>query len=130
MTQQLLIVGETLVEIMRPRPGIPLDAAGPFEGPYPSGAPAIAADAAAQSGAQVTLVTTIGNDPFGRLILKRLRAGSVKTDHVKMLDDAVTGVAFVAYDLSGGRTFIFHVADAAPGKLQPAYLGSAPEAAS
>jgi fructokinase len=50
VTGRLLIVGEALVEVMRLRPGIPLDKPGPFAGPFPSGAPAIASDAAARWG--------------------------------------------------------------------------------
>jgi pfkB family carbohydrate kinase len=72
MSGRLLVVGEALVEIMRPEPGLPLDAPGPFRGPFPSGAPAIVADAAARAGVEVALVATVGDDPFGRLLLKRL----------------------------------------------------------
>jgi tagatose kinase len=129
MAGHLLVVGEALVEIMRPRRGLPLDVPGPFEGPFPSGAPAIAADAAARSGADVTLLATVGNDPFGRLLLTRLSAGGVNTAGVRILDDAVTGVAFVAYDQAGRREFVFHVANAAPSRLRPSDLGSAPEGA-
>jgi len=71
MTGRLLVVGEALVEIMRPHPGIPLDAPGPFTGPFPSGAPAIAADAAARAGADVALIATVGNDKFGRMLVRR-----------------------------------------------------------
>jgi len=122
-------VGEALVEIMRPRRGLPLDVPGPFEGPFPSGAPAIAADAAARSGADVTLIATVGNDPFGRLLISRLSAGRVNTANMRILDDAVTGVAFVAYDQTGSREFVYHVANAAPARLRPSDLGSTPEGA-
>ena len=83
---------------MRPRRGLALNVAGPFEGPFPSGAPAIAADAAARSGVDVTLIAAVGNDPFGRLLVTRLSAGGVNTAGVRIVNDAVTGVAFVAYD--------------------------------
>jgi tagatose kinase len=129
VTGRLLIVGEALVEVMRPRPGIPLDKPGPFAGPFPSGAPAIAADAAARAGAEVSLIATVGDDPFGRLLVNRLSADGVDTSGVRAVDDAVTGVAFVAYDEAGGREFVFHVADAAPSRIAPADLGSAPEEA-
>jgi len=129
MAGHLLVVGEALVEIMRPRRGLPLDVPGPFEGPFPSGAPAIAADAAARSGADVTLIATVGNDPFGRLLISRLSAGRVNTANMRILDDAVTGVAFVAYDQTGSREFVFHVANAAPARLRPSDLGSTPEGA-
>jgi tagatose kinase len=129
MTGRLLIVGEALVEVMRPRPGISLDAPGPFVGPFPSGAPAIAADAAARAGAEVAMVATVGDDPFGRLLMRRLSADGVNTSGMCVTGDAVTGVAFVAYDETGGREFVFHVADAAPSRIGPADLGSAPEKA-
>jgi tagatose kinase len=130
MAGHLLVVGEALVEIMRPRRGLPLDVPGPFEGPFPSGAPAIAADAAARSGTNVALIATVGNDPFGRLLVTRLSAGGVNTAGIQIVDDAVTGVAFVAYDQAGQREFVFHVANAAPSRLRPSDLGSAPEGAS
>jgi sugar/nucleoside kinase (ribokinase family) len=126
MTGRLLVVGEALVEIMRPRPEIPLDAPGPFVGPFPSGAPAIAADAAARAGADVALIATVGNDPFGRLLVRRLLGDGVDTSGMPVAGDAVTGVAFVAYDEAGGREFIFHVADAAPARITRADLGSMP----
>src|SRR5215204_3293387 len=67
MSGRLLVVGEALVEIMRPRPCIPLGVTGQFVGPFPSGAPAIAADAAARAGADVALFAAVGAVPFGRL---------------------------------------------------------------
>jgi len=93
MTGNLLVVGEALVEIMRPRRGIPLDIPGSFEEPFPSGAPAIAADAAARNGSDVTLIATVGNDPFGQLLVNRISAGVVNTVGMRIVDDAVTGVA-------------------------------------
>lgn len=124
---KLLVVGEALVEIMRPEPGIPLGTPGPFAGPFPSGAPAIVADAAARAGASVALICIVGNDPFGELVDERLRADGVDVSLVRVDDNAVTGAAFVAYDESGEREFVFHVADAAPARLRPDDLGSAPE---
>ena len=46
----ILTMGEILVEIMREHEDVPLDRAGTFKGPYPSGAPAICIDAAARLG--------------------------------------------------------------------------------
>ena len=43
-------MGEILVEIMRPRPDMPLSEPGEFLGPYPTGAPAIFIDAVARLG--------------------------------------------------------------------------------
>jgi sugar/nucleoside kinase (ribokinase family) len=129
VVQRLLIVGESLVEFVRPERGLPLSEPGPFLGPFPSGAPAICAGAAALAGSDVAFVSTVGADPFGRLLLERLTKDRVDVTGVRMLDDAVTGTAFVAYGSDGSRSFIFHVADAAPGRLTVEDLGSAPERA-
>jgi tagatose kinase len=126
---RLLIVGESLVEFVRPQRGLGLAEPGVFVGPFPSGAPAICADAAALSGADVALVATIGADAFGKLLSERLASDRVDVTGVRVLDEAVTGTAFVAYGSDGEREFIFHVADAAPGRITVADLGLAPEQA-
>ncbi len=126
MSGRLLVVGEALVEVMRPRPGIPLGVPDQFVGPFPSGAPAIAADAAARAGADVALIAAVGDDPFGQLLLRRLAEDGVDTSGVRVISDAVTGVAFVAYDEAGEREFVFHAAEAAPSHLSPRDLGAKP----
>ena len=126
MSRRLLVVGEALVEVMRPRPGIPLGVPDQFVGPFPSGAPAIAADAAARAGADVALIAAVGDDPFGQLLLRRLAEDGVDTSGVRVISDAVTGVAFVAYDEAGEREFVFHAAEAAPSHLSPQDLGAKP----
>jgi tagatose kinase len=129
VTQRLLVVGESLVEFVRRERGLALSETGSWRGPFPSGAPAICADAAAVAGAEVAFVSTVGSDPFGRLVLHRLSNDRVDVGGIRMLDDAVTGTAFVAYGEDGSRTFVFHVADAAPGRINGADLGSSPEQA-
>jgi sugar/nucleoside kinase (ribokinase family) len=50
----------------------------------------------------------VGQDDFGRCILDRLSADGVSTELVQVIPGRSTGVAFVTYDASGSRTFIFH----------------------
>jgi sugar/nucleoside kinase (ribokinase family) len=126
MTGRLLIVGEALCEFVRPAGGPPLTERGVFHGPFPSGAPPIAASAAAIAGARVTLVAAVGRDAFGELFLARMEADGVDVSAVKTVE-AVTGVAFVAYDTDGSRRFVFHVANAASAELAPVDLGDHPE---
>jgi len=109
---RLLVVGELLAEIMRPERA-PLGALGRFLGPYPSGAPAIVASVAARLGAAVQLVGGVGDDAFGRAILARLRRDGVDVAGVRIDPCSPTGCAFVAYDKTGGRDFIFHIAGTA-----------------
>jgi sugar/nucleoside kinase (ribokinase family) len=102
------IMGELLVEIMRPRPGMPLRETGAFQGPFPSGAPGIFIDTAARLGHSAAIISGVGDDDFGRCILDRLNADGVRTDLVQVFPGRSTGVAFVMYERDGSRRFIFH----------------------
>ena len=101
-------MGELLVEIMRPRPGMGLREHGEFLGPFPSGAPGIFIDTAARLGHRAAIVSGVGDDEFGRCILARLSRDGVDTDLVQVFPGRSTGVAFVSYDQDGSRRFIFH----------------------
>jgi sugar/nucleoside kinase (ribokinase family) len=103
-------MGEILVEIMRPEPDIPLGSIGkPFLGPYPSGAPAIFADTAARLGHQSGIIGGVGDDEFGHSTIDRLSKNGVDTRLVKRVSGESTAVAFVAYDSTGDRKFIYHI---------------------
>jgi fructokinase len=123
----ILSVGEALVEIMRPRPGIPLDRPDTFVGPLASGAPAIFASVAARRGAPTALCAVVGDDPFGALMRWRLADDGVDVGRVRADPGAPTGCAFVAYAEDGSRSFVFHVG--AAGRLGAADLGDLPERA-
>jgi len=59
------IMGELLVEVMRPKPGMNLQETGPFLGPFPSGAPGILIDTVARLGHTAAIVSGVGDDEFG-----------------------------------------------------------------
>ncbi|MDX2163742.1 MAG: sugar kinase [bacterium] len=128
MNLELLTFGEALVEIMRAAKDIPFTVPGPFEGPFPSGAPFIFAVQAARLGAKVGAVGCVGADHdgepdgFGRCLLDQLAADGVETTGVLALPGYTTGAAFIAYQGGGGRDFIFHLRHAAAGQLDPAIL--------
>lgn len=113
------VLGEVLVEVMRPRPNQPLDRPGPFEGPFASGAPAICAAAAAHLGSRVRFAGVVGRDAFGRACRDRLHEAGVDMSALRTVDDAATGVAFVAYRSDGEREFVFHLSHAAAAALGP-----------
>jgi sugar/nucleoside kinase (ribokinase family) len=119
----VIALGEALVEVMRPGIGYPLDRPGPFLGPYPSGAPAIFADAVARLGVSCAFIGCVGADPFGDCLVNRLRADGMDVTGIHAISDAATGIAFVAYREDGSRQFIFHV-DAA-GRLGPEHIDAA-----
>ena len=102
------IMGELLVEIMRPRAGMTLGEQGTFLGPFPSGAPGIFIDTVARLGHSAAIVSGVGDDDFGRCILDRLQADGVNTDLVQVIPGRSTAVAFVTYFEDGSRKFIFH----------------------
>jgi len=103
-------MGEILVEIMRPKPDIPLGKIGEaFLGPYPSGAPAIFADTVARLGHESGIIGGVGDDAFGESTIDRLSRNGVDTRLVKRVSGESTAVAFVAYDSSGDRDFIYHI---------------------
>jgi tagatose kinase len=102
------IMGELLVEIMRPRAGMSLQETGPFLGPFPSGAPGIFIDTVARLGHTAAIVSGVGDDEFGRCVVERLAADGVRTDLVEVFPGRSTGTAFVTYFKDGSRKFIFH----------------------
>ncbi len=117
MSIKVVSVGELLVEIMREKIDQPLDKAGTFVGPFPSGAPAIFVDAIAKLGMQSGIIGSVGKDDFGKLILERLKQDGVDTTYVCSSKDYTTGVAFVTYFNNGTRKFIYHLPQAASGRI-------------
>lgn len=117
---QIVTLGELLVEMVATAPDQGFRHAGTFAGPYPSGAPAIFADQAARMGAGTAMLGCVGADDFGRCVTDRLAADGVDISHIRAVADVATGVAFVSYRRDGSRGFIFHMGNAAAGRLAPA----------
>lgn len=105
--------GEILVEFVSHQKNCALSEIGPYSGPYPSGAPAIFIDQVARNGAKTLIFGGVGDDGFGRLVLKRLETDRVDVSGVSVAPDQSTGTAFVSYYESGTRDFIFHLANTA-----------------
>ncbi|NYY74490.1 hypothetical protein DMH88_09100 [Escherichia coli] len=51
----------------------------------------------------------VGNDDFARLIIERLRHEGVITDGIHVMNNAVTGTAFVSYQNPQQRDFVFNI---------------------
>ncbi len=102
-------MGEILVEIMRPEPGMELYETALFLGPFPSGAPAIFIDTVARLGHPAGIIGGVGDDDFGRCVLARLEADGVNCINVAQIPNRATAVAFVTYFADGSRKFIFHI---------------------
>jgi sugar/nucleoside kinase (ribokinase family) len=115
----IVSLGEALVEIMRRSRDIPFTVPAEFLGPYPSGAPAIFADAAARLGARSGFIGVVGADDFGYVVADRLRMDGVDLTYFRMVEGYTTGIAFVAYGSNGSRKFIFHLRYSAASLLSP-----------
>lgn len=115
----IVTIGEILVEVMAAEVGQTFLEPGLWQAPYPSGAPAIFISQAARFGAGAGMVGCVGDDDFGRLNLNRLRADGVDVSAVKVTDKLPTGCAFVTYRKDGGRSFIYHIPNAAAGLVTP-----------
>ena len=103
------IMGEVLVEIMRPQVGVSLNEMGEFLGPFPSGAPAIFIDTVARLGHPAGIIGGVADDDFGRCLLDRLSADGVDVRYVERIPYMATAVAFVTYFDDGSRKFIYHI---------------------
>jgi sugar/nucleoside kinase (ribokinase family) len=116
-------MGELLVEIMRPRRGMQLYDAGEFLGPFPSGATAIFIDTVARLGHSAAIISGVGDDDFGKCLLDRFARDGVNVDHVSVVPNKTTGVAFVTYFPDGSRRFLYHWDNT------PAVMGKVPDPA-
>ena len=106
---EIVIMGELLVEIMRPKEDVPLYASDYFGGPFPSGAPGIFISTAARLGHSTAILSGVGNDDFGECIMRRLRKDGVDVSRVIVPEDGHTGIAFVTYFADGERKFLFYM---------------------
>jgi ribokinase len=73
--------------------------------------------AASLCGAEVLMVAKVGNDLFGEATIRNFGSFGVQTEHVKIVEDAPTGVAPIFVDPAGQNRII--VVKGANDRLQP-----------
>lgn len=73
----------------------------------PGGAPANAAITAARSGLEVGVCSSVGDDDFGRFLIRTLEENGVKVLNPKLCEAAITTLAFVTLAPDGNRSFTF-----------------------
>ena len=74
---------------------------------HPGGAPANYLAALTKFGAKAAMIGKVGNDTFGRLLIKTLKGAGIDTRGMLVSDDVFTTLAFVTLDDSGDREFSF-----------------------
>jgi fructokinase len=121
---EIVTFGELLIEFVATSIGQTFDTPGTFDGPFPSGAPAIFADQASRQGASVAIAGCVGRDAFGEAILRRLADDGVSLKSVARCADRPTGAAFVAYRADGEREFVFNIAQSAAGLLDQSCIST------
>ena len=97
---KLICVGEMVIDFLP----------GTEEGSYirkAGGAPANVAVAVARNGLEVGFCGRVGNDDFGRFLVKTLEDNHVAVTCPKLVDEAITTMAFVSLDENGDRSFTF-----------------------
>lgn len=114
---KIFVIGEILIEMMAEKKDQTFSQSGNFSGPYASGAPAIFIDQVARFGIPAAIISAVGNDDFGKMCLTRLKEDGVDIKYVKTVQNIPTGVAFVRYNGDGSRNFIFHLNNAACGRI-------------
>jgi len=79
--------------------------------------------AAARGGGKVAMITAVGDDPFGRDILKALRHDKINCRYAARMDGVATGTAMITVAASGQN--MIAVAAGANGQLKPEQVQAA-----
>ena len=79
----------------------------PILAAQPGGAPGNFLAALSKYGCRTAMIGKVGDDTFGRLLVKTLRDAGIGTEGVLMDPDVFTTLAFVSLDKSGNRDFSF-----------------------
>ncbi|WP_233190917.1 sugar kinase [Sporosarcina sp. P19] len=72
----------------------------------------------ARLGHQVSYMSKLGNDPFGRRILKSIKSEGIDTTHLKMTESAQTGLLFKEQKFSDVMNVYYYRKDSAASHMQ------------
>jgi fructokinase len=115
--QRILVAGETIVDFLPETVG-PLDEVETFSR-RAGGAPANVAVALARLDETPSFWTRVGADPFGDVLVARLREEGLTGPLVEQDTEAKTGLAFVSLDETAERGFSFYHEGAAETRFGP-----------
>ncbi len=105
--KRLVAIGEALIDFAPQTIGVPIKAVEAFA-PKVGGAPANVCGAYVKLGGRATMLTQLGDDPFGDKIAEELDSVGIDTSQIIRTDKANTSLAFVALQEDGGREFSFY----------------------
>ena len=105
--KRLLAIGEALIDFIPEETGKELKNVCGFR-PAVGGAPANVCGAFVKLGGEASMITQLGDDPFGDKITDEFKACGIGCDYVKKTKEANTSLAFVALKSDGNREFSFY----------------------
>jgi fructokinase len=101
---EVVAIGELIIDFTQERE----DAMGyPVLAAHPGGAPANYLAAAKKYGAEAAIISKVGDDFFGRLLVKTMAEADIETRGIQLDSDTFTTLAFVTLDETGNRDFSF-----------------------
>lgn len=116
--KKLISIGEALIDFIPGQTNCKIKDVCDFK-PIVGGAPANVAGAFAKLGGRASLITQLGNDPFGDKILADFKKYSIGCEYVRRTDEANTSLAFVSLQDDGNREFSFYRKPGADMLLSP-----------
>lgn len=122
--KKLCTIGEALIDFIPLTQGLKLKDVPAFK-PVVGGAPCNVAAAFAKLGGRSHLISKLGQDAFGDLILDKLNQSGVDTSYIIQTSDYDTSLAFVSLTASGERDFKFYRRTAADLALESSELHAA-----
>lgn len=126
---KIVVVGSYIVDLMSRTPHMPKPGETVLGGPFqmgPGGKGGNQAVAAARQGAQVTMVTKVGNDLFGEVAIRNFKQESIETTYITKDEKEATGAALIAVDQHSENMIV--VSLGACGKLTKEDVQQASEA--
>lgn len=105
--KRLLAIGEALIDFIPEETGKELKNVKGFQ-PAVGGAPANVCGAYVKLGGEASMITQLGDDPFGDKIVDEFVSCGIGCDYVKRTREANTSLAFVALKGDGNREFSFY----------------------
>ena len=103
----IITIGESLIDFLSIDKGVLIEDTSGFT-IAPGGAPANVAAAIAKLGGSSGFIGKVGNDSFGVMIRKTLKAAGVNVDHLLMDETVNTTLAFISVKQDGEPDFVFY----------------------
>ncbi len=105
--KRLLAIGEALIDFIPAESGKEMKRVSAFA-PAVGGAPANVCGAYVKLGGEASMITQLGDDPFGDKIADEFVSCGIGCEYVKRTAKANTSLAFVALKEDGNREFSFY----------------------